>query len=349
MARTHHRPEPAGPASEPARGHGALAGLVSGWRGGPHAPAAGTVSGGRPDPPADTGPLRRVGTPPVPPMPPVGPPGSAGGTPDTAQLPALGVPRPGPGGPPAADQAPEDGGVAARPADGPDPDDPGPDDPGPDPDGPPLTALPGALGAEASGAAVLDVPGGPPAAPSTGRAGRDMAAAISVGLGLGAVILLALLVWRPAFLLVLTAAVLISVVELSQALTKGGYRPALPPLVVGSVAIVALAWTRGPAGLVVAFLLTVFAVLLWRLADGPVGYLRDAPAPSTSRCWPGSPPCCWSRTTARPACSPSSARSSAATWGALPPGCWPAGTPWRPRSAPRSPGRDWAGRSRPAC
>jgi phosphatidate cytidylyltransferase len=141
-----------------------------------------------------------------------------------------------------------------------------------------MTALPDAPGAEASGGVVLDVPGGPPAAPSTGRAGRDMVAAVSVGLGLGAVIVLTLLVWRPAFLLVITAAVLVSVVELSRALQKGGHRPALMPLLVGSLAIVALAWSRGPTGLVVAFLLTVFAVLLWRLGDGPVGYLRDASA-----------------------------------------------------------------------
>jgi phosphatidate cytidylyltransferase len=105
-----------------------------------------------------------------------------------------------------------------------------------------------------------------------------MAAAVSVGLALGGAILVSLLLWRPAFLLVLTAAVLIAVVELSRALEDGGHRPSLPPLVVGSLAIVTLAWTRGPTGLVVAFLLTVFAVLLWRLGDGPVGYLRDASA-----------------------------------------------------------------------
>jgi phosphatidate cytidylyltransferase len=105
-----------------------------------------------------------------------------------------------------------------------------------------------------------------------------MAAAVSVGLALGAVLLASLLIWRPAFLLVLAVAVLIAVVELSRALADGGHRPALPPLVVGSLAILALAWTRGPTGLVVAFLLTVFAVLLWRLGDGPVGYLRDASA-----------------------------------------------------------------------
>jgi phosphatidate cytidylyltransferase len=216
-----------------------------------------------------TGPLRRLGPPPLPPR----------DAPDTAALPVVGVPLPGvPSAPPAPAWTPDepadeqDGGPAAG-AEGRDD-----ERDAVDPDGPPLTALPDAPGAEATGAEVLDVPGGPPATPSTGRAGRDMAAAISVGLGLGAVIVLTLVVWRPAFLVVLTAAVLISVVELSRALAKGGYRPALPPLVVGSLAIVALAWTRGPTGLVVAFLFTVFAVLLWRLGDGPVGYLRDASA-----------------------------------------------------------------------
>jgi phosphatidate cytidylyltransferase len=225
---------------------------VSGWQG--RAPSADARAGGLP---ADTGPLRRVGPPPVP----------LRNAPDTAQQPAL--------GPPPAPPAPvDDGDGNDRPysEDRPEADDLE------DPAGPPMTALPDAPGAEASGGVVLEVPGGSPAAPSTGRAGRDMVAAISVGLGLGAVVLLTLLVWRPAFLLVLAAAVLISVVELSRALAKGGHRAALPPLLAGSLAIVALAWSRGPTGLVVAFLLTVFAVLLWRLGDGPVGYLRDASA-----------------------------------------------------------------------
>jgi phosphatidate cytidylyltransferase len=111
-----------------------------------------------------------------------------------------------------------------------------------------------------------------------GRAGRDMVAAIGVGLGLGAVILVSLLVYRPAFLLVLGAAVLTGVVELARALRAGNARAPLVPLLVGTVAMVALAWTRGANGLVVAFLLTVLAVLLWRLGDGPDDYLRDASA-----------------------------------------------------------------------
>lgn len=246
MARHPARPEPTGSGNDPARG---LAGLVPGLHVAEEQAARGRA--GRPAGASrrvDTGPIQRVEPPPVP-IPPRRP----------------------------------DGWDEGRRADGIHDDDPPDDDrsrPGDDGPGdaePPATALPDALGAEATGTRPQETPSGDPA-PARGRAGRDMAAALSVGLGLGALILASLLVWRPAFLLVLTAAVLISVVELSRALDKGGYRPALPPLLVGSLAIVALAWTRGPTGLVVAFLLSVFAIVLWRLGDGPVGYLRDASA-----------------------------------------------------------------------
>ena len=112
--------------------------------------------------------------------------------------------------------------------------------------------------------------------PSSSRAGRDLVAAIGVGLGLGALILASLLVYPPAFLLVIGTAIPVGVVELVRALEAGGARAPLAPLLVGTVAMLALAWLRGPDGLVVAFLLTVVAVLFWRLGDGPEGYLRDA-------------------------------------------------------------------------
>ena len=117
-----------------------------------------------------------------------------------------------------------------------------------------------------------------PPAKKSGRAGRDMVAAVGVGAGLGAVILVSLMVYRPAFLLVLLVAILVGVVELTRALRAGDVHAPLVPVLVGAVAMLGLAWTRGASGLVVAFLLTVLAVLLWRLGDGPEGYLRDASA-----------------------------------------------------------------------
>jgi phosphatidate cytidylyltransferase len=119
---------------------------------------------------------------------------------------------------------------------------------------------------------------GPDAVGATpiGRAGRNLRSAIMVGLSLGAVIVASLVIWRPAFLGVLTAAVVVGVIELTRALRKGRFHPPLVPLLVGAVAMEGLAWSRGPTGLVVGFFVTALAVVLWRLADGPAGYLRDA-------------------------------------------------------------------------
>jgi phosphatidate cytidylyltransferase len=150
--------------------------------------------------------------------------------------------------------------------------------------GPSSTGLPGREPgtAEVEGATSTTESVGPVlvegAVEKSGRAGRDMVAAIGVGLGLGAAVLVSLLVYRPAFLLVLLTAILVGVVELTRALRAGDVRAPLAPVLVGTVAMLALAWTRGASGLVVAFLLTVLAVLLWRLGDGPAGYLRDASA-----------------------------------------------------------------------
>ncbi|MGY2085632.1 phosphatidate cytidylyltransferase [Blastococcus sp. SYSU DS0539] len=110
------------------------------------------------------------------------------------------------------------------------------------------------------------------------RAGRNLQAAIGVGLGLVGLVLASLFLWRPAFLGLLVAAILVAVVELTRALGRGGYSAPLVPLLVGAFAMEALAWSRGPTGLLTGFLLTAVAVLLWRLAGGPVGYRRDAAA-----------------------------------------------------------------------
>ncbi len=53
------------------------------------------------------------------------------------------------------------------------------------------------------------------------RAGRNLPAAIGVGLGLAAVILLSLYVWKPAFVGVVVAAVVLAVWELANALRRG--------------------------------------------------------------------------------------------------------------------------------
>jgi phosphatidate cytidylyltransferase len=109
-----------------------------------------------------------------------------------------------------------------------------------------------------------------------GRAGRDLRAAIGVGLALVGLIIGSLVVWRGAFVGLVVVAIVVGVVELTRALQAGSFRAPMVPLLVGAVAMLVLAWSRGPTGLVTGFLVTVLAVLLWRLADGPAGYLHDA-------------------------------------------------------------------------
>jgi phosphatidate cytidylyltransferase len=107
------------------------------------------------------------------------------------------------------------------------------------------------------------------------RAGRDLPMAIGVGLGLGALILATLFLYRPSFLVLLIAAILIGGYEVAIAISTVEARPPLVPLLVGAAAMDLAAWFRGPDGLVGALLLTVLGVAVWRLADGAAGYLRD--------------------------------------------------------------------------
>jgi phosphatidate cytidylyltransferase len=116
-------------------------------------------------------------------------------------------------------------------------------------------------------------PGG--ARPPPGRAGRNLPAALAVGLGLAGLVLTTLFLYRPAFALVVVVAVAVGTWELATAVAKVEARPPVVPLLAGLAAMEALAWLRGPEALAVAFLLTGLAIMVWRLVDGPTGYLRD--------------------------------------------------------------------------
>ena len=95
---------------------------------------------------------------------------------------------------------------------------------------------------------------------------------------LGAAIVVSLLTYRPSFAYIIGLAVAYGSYELVKAIATVEARPALVPIVVGGLAMQAAAWFRGPSGLVVALLITVAGVLVWRLADGAAGYLRDVSA-----------------------------------------------------------------------
>ncbi|HEX5566644.1 MAG TPA: phosphatidate cytidylyltransferase, partial [Streptomyces sp.] len=111
------------------------------------------------------------------------------------------------------------------------------------------------------------------------RAGRDLPAAIGVGLGLGAVILASLFVYKPVFVGVVVVAVVVGLWELTSRLSeRKQIRVPLVPLAVGGAAMVVAGYVRGAEGAWVAMALTTLAVLVWRMTESPGEYLRDVTA-----------------------------------------------------------------------
>jgi phosphatidate cytidylyltransferase len=113
---------------------------------------------------------------------------------------------------------------------------------------------------------------------SSTKAGRNLPAAIGVGVALGALIVATVLVWRPSLVILVCVAVVYALYELTTGIATVEARVPLVPMVVGAVAMDVVAWYRGSSGLVTGLLLTVTAVAIWRLADGALGYLRDVGA-----------------------------------------------------------------------
>ncbi|MPZ25706.1 MAG: phosphatidate cytidylyltransferase [Micromonosporaceae bacterium] len=134
----------------------------------------------------------------------------------------------------------------------------------------------------------LGEPGPPPARrpgapnrdqePARDRAGRNLPAAFAVGGGLAVVVLASLLLWRPAFLAVIVAAVGVATWEMVRTVRATGVHPPLVPLLAGGAAMAVVAWFWGPEALSLTLLATVLAVVVWRLGDGPDGYQQDLSA-----------------------------------------------------------------------
>jgi phosphatidate cytidylyltransferase len=118
-----------------------------------------------------------------------------------------------------------------------------------------------------------------PPAHRPSRAGRDLGAAITVGVGMGAVILASLVLERHFFIGVLALSTAVATWELAGALRRGAeIEVPLPILVVGGQAMVWLSWPFRLQGLAVAFAVTALAVLLWRMRAGSAHYVRDVAA-----------------------------------------------------------------------
>ena len=118
-----------------------------------------------------------------------------------------------------------------------------------------------------------------PAPPvKTSRAGRNLPAAIASGVVLGVAIIASLAFWKPAFMIIVVAAVLVAVWELGQAFGTGEIRLTREPVMAGGVVMVLAAYFFGAPALVTATALTALVSMLWRLRGGVAGYVMDATA-----------------------------------------------------------------------
>ncbi|MEO6586360.1 MAG: phosphatidate cytidylyltransferase [Knoellia sp.] len=107
------------------------------------------------------------------------------------------------------------------------------------------------------------------------KAGRNLPAAIGVGVGLALLVIASLAFRRDAFLVVLVAAMAIGAWEMRRALRQAGIDVPLVPVVIGAISMVLAAFYRGPEALVLTFGLTCIGVLVWRVADGLDGAIGD--------------------------------------------------------------------------
>jgi phosphatidate cytidylyltransferase len=106
------------------------------------------------------------------------------------------------------------------------------------------------------------------------RAGRDLPAAIAVGVALGALAIGVLLFAPIGWLPVLGVAIAIATHEVVRRLGEAGYALPLIPLLVGGQAMIWLTWPFGAAGLLGAYGGTIVVCMVWRLVGQG---LRDQP------------------------------------------------------------------------
>jgi phosphatidate cytidylyltransferase len=113
------------------------------------------------------------------------------------------------------------------------------------------------------------------AAARPSRAGRNLPAAIGVGVGLGILIIGSLVLRKELMLGIIVVAIGVGVWELRRALAQVSIRVPLFPSLVGSVSMLVSAYVGGGEALVVTVGLTCVGILLWRIADGVLDAVRD--------------------------------------------------------------------------
>lgn len=97
--------------------------------------------------------------------------------------------------------------------------------------------------------------------------GRNLPAAIAVGVSLGGLLILAVFFVPVAFPVVAAVAMVLAVLELTRALGQGGLRLPQVPLLVGVIGMVVSTVVFGAVGLLVATAAAVCVLILWRVTE----------------------------------------------------------------------------------
>src|SRR5215207_11402507 len=127
----------------------------------------------------------------------------------------------------------------------------------------------------APGAASDPVPAPPK---DHGRAGRDLPAAVGSAVVLLAAIAVTLAFWKPAFMLIVAAAVVVAIWELHRGLQARDIDIPEQPLMLGGVVMVVVAYFFGAPALVTATAVAALVTMLWLLRRGVSGYVQNATA-----------------------------------------------------------------------
>ena len=125
-----------------------------------------------------------------------------------------------------------------------------------------------------------------PPAPKRRGPGRNLGAAITVGLGLGALLLVSLFVLPRAFPLVVAIALSLGVLELTRALANASLRVPVLPVLVSVIGMVVSTTVFGLEGMVLSAAVAVCVVILWRVSESfGLTALRDVAAGVFTIAW----------------------------------------------------------------
>ncbi|SEE58647.1 phosphatidate cytidylyltransferase [Arthrobacter alpinus] len=148
---------------------------------------------------------------------------------------------------------------------------------------------------QVTGLPVIPVPQGPVGAmpeaattlkaARTPKAGRDLPAAISVGVGLLVLVVVSLLFFPVAFVFVATVFACVGVWEVNRAIGTRGIKAPTTPIMVGALAMPISAYFAGAEGLLFALVASAAATVLWRSLDSEPGAVKSILAGVFSLMW----------------------------------------------------------------